>query len=214
MKILIIEDHPLFVEGLRLILGDLVEEPVVLSASHAKQAMAYLESESDIALILLDIGLPEIDGRALIKIIRSHGFGQPVLVVSGSENIQLAQEMIRADAQGYVLKSSALIELRKAVKEVLDGRLYVPAEWRGLVSSEKARSPGDENDLRLKVTDRQLDVLYLMAQGHQNKIIADWLGVSEHTVKTHVQALFDTFKVKNRTACVREAEKLGLLLLS
>ena len=98
MKILIIEDHPLFVEGLRLILSDLVEEPVVLSASHAKQAMAYLESESDISLILLDIGLPEIDGRALIKIIRSHGFEQPVLVVSGSENIQLAQEMIREES--------------------------------------------------------------------------------------------------------------------
>jgi DNA-binding NarL/FixJ family response regulator len=214
MKILIIEDHPLFIEGLRLILDDLVEAAKVLSANHAKQAMAYLESDSEIGLILLDLGLPDIDGRALMKIIRGHGFKQPVLVVTGSENIQLAQEMIRADAQGYVLKSSALLELRKAVKEVLAGQLYVPEEWRGLVSADKANSAGEEGDLRLKVTDRQLDVLYLMAQGHQNKVIADWLGVSEHTVKTHVQALFETFGVKNRTACVREAEKLGLLLLS
>lgn len=214
MKILIIEDHPLFVEGLRLILDDLVDEAKILSASHAKQAMAYLESEPDIALILLDIGLPEIDGRALIKIIRSHDFRQPVLVVSGSENIHLAQEMIRADAQGYVLKSSALLELRKAVKEVLEGRLYVPEEWRGLVSGKKNGGDHEDNDFHLKITDRQLDVLYLMAQGHPNKVIAGWLGVSEHTVKTHVQALFETFGVKNRTACVREAERLGLLLVS
>jgi DNA-binding NarL/FixJ family response regulator len=122
--------------------------------------------------------------------------------------------MIRADAQGYVLKSSALVELRKAVKEVLAGQLYVPEEWRGLVTADKGFGGAEEGDLRLKVTDRQLDVLYLMAQGHPNKIIADWLGVSEHTVKTHVQALFETFDVKNRTACVREAEKLGLLLLN
>lgn len=214
MKILIIEDHPLFVEGLRLILDDLVTEAEVLSANHARQAMAYLDAEPEIGLILLDLGLPDIDGRALMKIIRGHGFRQPVLVVTGSENIQLAQEMIRADAQGYVLKSSALVELRNAVKEVLAGQLYVPQEWRGLITSDKGFGGAEEGDLRLKVTDRQLDVLYLMAQGHPNKIIADWLGVSEHTVKTHVQALFETFGVKNRTACVREAEKLGLLLLN
>jgi len=214
MKILIIEDHPLFVEGLRLILDDLVEQGEILSASHAKQAMALLESEPEIGLILLDLGLPEIDGRALLKIIRSHDFRQPVLVVTGSENVQLAQDMIRADAQGYVLKSSSLVELRKAVGDVLAGHLYVPEEWRGLVTTEKDETDGDSSDLRLKITDRQRDVLYLMAQGHPNKIIADWLGVSEHTVKTHVQALFETFGVKNRTACVREAEKLGLLLLN
>lgn len=213
MKILIIEDHPLFVEGLRLILDDLFDQVKILSASHAKRAMALLESETDIRLILLDIGLPEIDGRALIKIIRGQGFKQPVLVVSGSENIQLAQEMMRSDAQGYVLKSSALLELRKAVKTVLNGDHYVPEEWRGLLSGENAHTHNNDN-LHVKITDRQLDVLYLMAQGHSNKVIAGWLGVSEHTVKTHVQALFETFSVKNRTACVREAEKLGLLMLN
>ncbi len=211
MKILIIEDHPLFVEGLRLILDDLFDQAEIVSASHAKQALTLLESEADIKLILLDIGLPEIDGRALIKIIRGRGYKQPVLVVSGSENIQLAQDMMRSDAQGYVLKSSALVELRKAVKEVLNGGQYVPEEWRGLLSGDKKQA-GD--DIRVKITNRQLDVLYLMAQGHQNKVIADWLNVSEHTVKTHVQALFEAFAVKNRTACVREAEKHGLLMIS
>ena len=142
---------------------------------------------------------------------RSNGFKQPILVVTGSESIQLAQEMMRADVHGYILKSSALLELRKAVKEVLAGRRYVPQEWEGLLTKDKKSSEGD---LRIKITDRQLDVLYLMAQGHPNKIIADWLGVSEHTVKTHVQALFEVFEVKNRTACVREAEKLGILTIS
>ncbi len=212
MKILIIEDHPLFVEGLRLILDDLFSDAEVLSASHAKQALAILESDPDIRLVLLDIGLPEIDGRALIKIMRGKGYEQPVLVVSGSENIQIAQDMMRSDAQGYVLKSSALVELRKAVKVVLSGGQYVPEEWRGLLGGEN-KPTNNSDDIRIRITDRQLDVLYLMAQGHQNKVIADWLSVSEHTVKTHVQALFEAFAVKNRTACVREAEKHGLLML-
>lgn len=214
MKILIVEDHPLFVEGLVLVLEELVKGAEVLIASHAKEATRYLELHDDIGLILMDIGLPEIDGRALLKIIRGQGYEQPVLIVSGSENLQIAQDLMRSDAQGYVLKSSALLDLRKGISEVLAGRKYVPQEWQGLLSKDGAGSAGGDSELGIKITDRQRDVLYLMAQGHPNKIIAGWLGVSEHTIKTHVQALFESFNVKNRTACVREAEKLGLLTLN
>lgn len=211
MKVLIVEDHPLFVEGLRIIVDELADRPEIFCADHAKRAMGYLEAHPDIGLILLDIGLPEVDGRALIKIIRGQGYSQPLLVVSGSENVQLAQEMIRADAQGYVLKSSPLVELRKAVSLVLNGGRYVPQEWEGLLGDS---GDGAAAAAKLRITDRQLDVLYLMAQGHPNKVIAGWLGVTEHTVKTHVQALFDSLEVHNRTACVREAERLGLLNLN
>lgn len=206
MKILIIEDHPLFVEGLRMILDDLVDHPELFCAQDAKSAMATLEEHADIDLILLDIGLPDVDGRALIKIIRNHGYERPLLVVSASENLQLAQEMIHSDAQGYVLKSSPLLELRNAVAKILKGEHYIPREWEGLISESATEYANG-----LRITGRQLDVLYLLAQGHSNKIIAGWLGVSEHTVKTHVQALFETLGVRNRTACVREAERLGLL---
>lgn len=209
MKILVIEDHPLFVEGLRIILDDLIKEPEVLHANHAKPAMELLEANPDINLIMLDVGLPDVDGRALIKIIRGQNYEHPILVVSGSENIQLAQEMIRADAQGYVIKSSPLLELRKAISTVMKGGRYVPAEWQSLLSNDV-----ESTAAQYKITERQLDVLYLMAQGHPNKVIANWLGVSEHTVKTHIQALFDSLNVRNRTACVREAERLGLLTTS
>ena len=209
MKILIVEDHPLFVEGLRIILDDLLVGPEVLHANHAHPALELLEQNPDISMIMLDIGLPDIDGRALIKIIRSKGFGQPILVVSGSESVQLAQEMIRADAQGYVIKSSPLLQLRKAISDVLNGGRYVPEQWSEILK-ETVETPAG----KLRITDRQLDVLYLLAQGHPNKVIAGWLGVSEHTIKTHIQALFDTLNVRNRTACVREAERLGLLAVS
>ncbi len=210
MKILIIEDHQLFVEGLSIILGDLVENPEILCANTAKQALNILSKSEDIKLILMDIGLPDIDGRALLKIIRSQGYEQPLLVVSGSESVQVAQEMMAADAQGYVMKSSALVELRKALQKVMQGEQYLPEDWQGLVD---AGGSGDPRVIAksLKITERQLDVLYLLAQGHPNKIIADWLGVTEHTVKSHIQALFDALGVHNRTACVREAERLGLI---
>lgn len=211
MKILIVEDHQLFVEGLKIILAGLTDKPEVLCANNAKEALKILERTPDISLILMDIGLPDINGRALLKIFRTQGYQQPLLVVSGSESVQVAQDMLSAGAQGYVMKSSPLLELHKAIKTVLGGKRYVPEEWQGLVEDK-----GDKQDVKtvakhLKVTDRQLDVLYLLAQGHPNKIIADWLGVTEHTVKTHIQALFDVLRVHNRIACIREAERLGLL---
>lgn len=209
MKILIVEDHQLFVEGLRIILSSLTDEPQIFCANNARQALDILVQAPDINLILMDIGLPDINGRALLKIFRAQGYEQSILVVSGSESIQLAQEMIGAGAQGYVMKSSPLVELHKAIETVLNGNHYLPEDWKNMLGEEMTSA---RNIARhLKVTDRQLDVLYLLAQGHPNKIIADWLGVTEHTIKTHIQALFDALNVHNRTACIREAERLGLL---
>lgn len=209
MKILIVEDHQLFVEGLRIILSSIADEPEIFCANNAHQALDILTETPDINLILMDIGLPDINGRALLKIFRAQGYEQPLLVVSGSESIQLAQEMMGAGAQGYVMKSSPLVELHKAIETVLSGNNYLPEDWQGMLSEEKGNAKSIAK--HLKVTDRQLDVLYLLAQGHPNKIIADWLGVTEHTIKTHIQALFDVLNVHNRTACIREAERLGLL---
>jgi DNA-binding NarL/FixJ family response regulator len=209
MKILIVEDHQLFVEGLRIILSSLTDEPEIFCANNAQQALDILVRTPDINLILMDIGLPDINGRALLKIFRAQGYEQPLLVVSGSESIQLAQEMMGAGAQGYVMKSSPLVELHKAIETVLAGDGYLPEDWKDMLGGEKNNAKSIAK--HLKVTDRQLDVLYLLAQGHPNKIIADWLGVTEHTIKTHIQALFDALSVHNRTACIREAERLGLL---
>lgn len=209
MKILIVEDHQLFVEGLRIILSSITDEPQIFCANNAQQALDVLTETPDIDLILMDIGLPDINGRALLKIFRAQGYEQPLLVVSGSESIQLAREMMDAGAQGYVMKSSPLIELHKAIETVLNGDHYLPEDWKSMLDGEKGNAKSIAK--HLKVTDRQLDVLYLLAQGHPNKIIADWLGVTEHTIKTHIQALFDVLNVHNRTACIREAERLGLL---
>ncbi|HEY3486774.1 MAG TPA: response regulator transcription factor [Gammaproteobacteria bacterium] len=211
MKILIVEDHQLFIEGLRIILGDLIEAPEIVCANTAARALEVLAKDPAIKLILMDIGLPDIDGRALLKILRSQGYRQPLLVVSGSENVQVAKDMMESDAQGYVLKSASLLELRKALQTVINDGRYIPQEWQELFAL-----PDDDGGPKamakyLHITERQLDVLYLLAKGHSNKAIADWLGVTEHTVKTHIQALFESLGVRNRTACVREAERLGLL---
>jgi DNA-binding NarL/FixJ family response regulator len=176
MKILIVEDHQLFVEGLRIILSSITDEPQIFCANNAQQALDVLTETPDIDLILMDIGLPDINGRALLKIFRAQGYEQPLLVVSGSESIQLAREMMDAGAQGYVMKSSPLIELHKAIETVLTGDHYLPEDWKSMLDGEKGNAKSIAK--HLKVTDRQLDVLYLLAQGHPNKIIADWMGVT------------------------------------
>ncbi|HEX5057107.1 MAG TPA: response regulator transcription factor [Gammaproteobacteria bacterium] len=210
VKILIVEDHQLFIEGLRIILGDLVSAPEILCANTAARALEILGQDPAIKLILMDIGLPDIDGRALLKILRSQGYRQPLLVVSGSENVQIAKDMMESGAQGYVLKSGSLLELRKAMQTVINGGQYIPQGWQDLFAAPDEGGPKAMAKY-LHITERQLDVLYLLAKGHPNKAIADWLGVTEHTVKTHIQALFDALGVRNRTSCVREAERLGLL---
>ncbi len=210
MKGIIVDDHQLFVAGIKHVLKPLAENVEIFESTNAEQCIEELSNDDDMDFMLLDLQLPGLDGLALLEIIKNRWPEIPVLIVTGTQNTQIAQRVIDKGASGYLCKTSAPSEFVKAIECVVRGEIYVSSEHAAFV---RASGVDPNPDIITRFTSRQLEVLNLMAQGHPNKIIASKLGLTEHTVKVHISNIFHTIGVHNRTACVKEAVQLGIVHL-
>lgn len=203
LRLLIVDDHPLFREGLALQLARRQPATTVLQAADAQAIEAALAQEPD--LLLLDWSVPGLDAVPLILRLAALPSPIPVVVVSATENIADIAAALDAGALGFVPKSLEPEDLTRAVDQVLAGQLFLPAAIaRQLASWRRSRSAPT-------LSPRQVEVLALLEAGHSNRQIAETLTISEATVKSHVNALLNLFGTDNRTACVHQARSLGLL---
>lgn len=209
-QILAIDDHPLFVDGLKMLLQQHGRASSVRITNNAADALSLLDQGYEPDLLLLDLNLPGMGGFSLLRILQQRGLMSPILVVSASQSIHDARSALENGAMGFVSKASHSDELLEAIDSVLNGDPYLPPEWRDTLSNS-----GDEARTSLArqagITGRQLEILHLLAQGYANKMIAYELGLSEATVKVHLREVFKALKVTNRTACVKAANDMGLL---
>ncbi|HEB94029.1 MAG TPA: response regulator transcription factor [Gammaproteobacteria bacterium] len=209
MQILLADDHPLFLAGMRHILSQLDETVQVHCAEAGEAALQLLRGEIEFDLLLLDLGLPDTDGLGLLHILREEAIMVPVIVVSASENLHQIRAALAAGALGFIPKSHHAVQMLDAIHEVLDeGEIYLPDDIRAHIDRLVAN---DEIPASQGITSRQRQVLSLLAQGLANKQIAQRLNLTEHTVKAHLGALFQILKVSNRTECAQKAQRLGLL---
>lgn len=210
MKGLIVDDHQLFVAGMKHMLSQLGPDVEIMEASDAESCLQALADTRDLDFLLLDLQLPGLDGMALLEILRHRWSWIPVMVVTGNQDPQIARRVIDAGAAGFLCKTSPPTEFVTAVRKVLSGGVYISPELLPLMNQGNGDA-GSGQSLGSRFTSRQLEVLNLMAQGHPNKIIASKLGLTEHTVKVHISNIFHTMNVHNRTACVKEAVRLGIV---
>ncbi len=210
IQILAIDDHPLFVDGLKMLLQQHGRASSVRVTNNANDTLALLDEGFEPDLILLDLNLPGMGGFSLLRILQQRGLMSPVLVVSASQSIHDARSAVENGAMGFVSKASSSEELLEAIDTVLAGDPFLPKEWRETLAGGKEES-SSSIARRAGITGRQLEILHLLAQGYANKMIAYELGLSEATVKVHLREVFKTLKVTNRTACVKAANDMGLL---
>ena len=206
MKILIIDDHPLLIAGVRDVLHSLDTHVDCVEAGNAAEALQCLRADRDIDVVCLDLNLPDEEGLVLLERIRATRDHLPVLVFSAIADPQVVERALDAGAAGYVVKSSSRGDLVAAFEAFLATGHYVsPALRQALETyrSESARAP--------RLTRRQREVLQLMARGLSNQEIAAELALVESTVKGHVSCLLDLMGAGNRTACVQQAFRFGLL---
>lgn len=197
MKILIVDDHILFAEGMKFLLGSYKEEIETLYASDFKSALSLISNKGLPDLILLDINLSETNGLYLIKEFQSLNIWSPILIVSATDSHSVAEMALEKGALGFVSKSSDSTTLLHAIKTVMNGDIYSPMI--------------NDNANKTKVTSRQYEILCLLSEGMLNKQIALELSISTNTVKAHLHDIFRHFNVSNRTAAVQSAQKSGLL---
>ncbi|MFL6548290.1 MAG: response regulator transcription factor [Povalibacter sp.] len=200
MKILIVDDHPLFRAGFHAVLEQSALDAAVLSVSSIQEALQILQRDSDVGLVLLDVHLRGDDGFNALKVIGTKFPTTACIMISGDEQDGIAARAVAAGASGFIPKSFTADEMVAAIQKVLAGDVFVP---------EKARDThaGESGALTL----RQLEVITMLGRGCSNKEIARALDVAERTVKAHVSAVFEALNVRNRTQAVLAAQRRGFL---
>lgn len=209
MKILVCDDHAVFRDGLRLVLSDLAEEVELLEASDGAQALDVANANPDLELVLMDLQMPGVGGIEGLRRVRREHAAIPVVIVSASEASGEMREVLDAGASGFIPKSFGRTELIAALKLVLAGGVFVPQAALAAPGGGEG-SPERRRQRASRLTERQLEVLSLMARGLTNKEICGVLSIAENTVKTHVKAILEALEATNRTEAAVLARELDL----
>ena len=206
MKILVIDDHPLIVGALVQLLPLIDPALAVLSAGDPAEATRVLDNEPEIALVLLDLGLPGARGLDFLADLKLDYPGVPIAVLSATHDSATVLAALGAGAQGFIPKSVSAEILLDAVRYVLDGGVYLPAGAPAMPAGDGVRIEHGA----LGLTARQTDVLKLLAQGKPNKLICRDLTLSEGTVKVHVSAILKALHVRSRTEAIAVLARRGI----
>ena len=215
MKLLVVDDHPLIREAVQGVVTRLEPGAMVLAVGDSERGFAIADAEPDLDLVLLDLNIPGLAGIPALKAWRRRYPEVPVVVLSSADDRPTVLAAIAAGAAGFIPKSSPNEVLLNALRLVLAGGKYLPPEALAPVAGSGARAAhvATERALSLEtlgLTDRQAQVLKLLAAGKSNKLICRELDLAERTVKAHISAVFRALGVTTRTQAALAAAKLGL----
>lgn len=215
LKALIVDDHPLIQQAMANVLRGLNPAAEIAVAGDFDRALEIGAADGPGPdIVLLDLNLPGLSGIPALKRWRARFPAMPVVVLSALDDRQTVRAAIVAGAAGYIPKSSSNEIMRQALSLVLAGGKYLPPEI--VPSMENARSSSHLQRRHshlagpIDLTERQKDVLRLIAKGASNKNICRGLGLAERTVKVHVTAVLRLLNVTSRTQAAIEAVRLGL----
>ena len=210
IRILIADDHPVVRDGLAAMLGTQPDFDVVATAANGLEAVR-LAAELRPDVVLLDLEMPELDGVEALARLRAASPAVRALVFTAFDTDERILSALRAGAQGYLLKGAPRDELFRAIRVVSQGGSLLQPVVASRLLQRMAQPAATGTPAAL--TNREVDVLRLLAQGRANKEIAASLVISERTVKFHVSAILSKLGAGNRTEAVRLAVQRGLVTM-
>lgn len=220
MKILIADDHELFLNGLEFILISEFSDAQIVKAKSYIDIFDKLENNSNFDVIITDLAMPGANWFDAIVHMHDLVKNTPIIIISAVFDKEILQKTLEIGVAGYISKSSSNAVILSAINLVLAGGVYIPNE---LLSNKIGNKELTEEIKRLKdfeskpnktdkkLTSRQIDVVKAISRGLSNKVIAYELGLTEGTVKVHITVIFKVLGVTNRTAAVMEAVKQGYI---
>ncbi len=203
MNILIVDDHPLFRHALIQAVRYSLPQAQIHETAAVNEFYERLEKGPEPDLVLLDLNLPGASGFSALVHVRAQYPSLPIIVVSAHEETSIIQRSIAHGAMGYIPKSAHPSHIGEAIREVLEGEIWLPPTFPANMNFDPRAA--DETALAERIqslTPQQFRVLMMVAKGLLNKQIAYELEVSEATIKAHVTAIFRKLGVQNRTQAV------------
>ena len=197
VKIMITDDHSMIREGLKQLLeldGDIL---VIEEACNGEDCMAKLQSVIP-DVLLLDINMPGMNGLDVLKEIKNHEIPVNVLVLTVHNEVEYLLRAVEIGISGYILKDSESAELKRAIFAIAKGETYIQPSLIPMLHSKLIQKDAEKEKISL-LTDRELELLKLLALGMLNKEIAERLSITERTVKNHVSNIFKKIDVSDRT---------------
>jgi len=213
-KILIVDDHPLYREGVMSALRGHPLRALVLGASSAGEALKLLDDDPTVDLVLIDLRLGSDDGLQALGLIGARHPSIARMLISAHNSDDIVQAAVRAGAQGFLPKSQSIGEALSGIRTVLEGGVYWPDAGRSgrPPGAGPRKSPMEVGAVTLHgLTIRQLEVLHLLGEGKSNAEIAEDLRISERTAKAHLKGIFDALGVDTRVKALVRAREWGLL---
>ena len=217
IKVLMVDDHALFRDGMRYVLQQLADEVEVIDSGNLVDGMKQAASNPDIDLALLDLNMPGSSGVKSILEFHQSNPGIPLVVVSGSDQREDIEKVMEYGAMGFISKLSSSKIMLGALRMVLDGGIYLPPQLLQQAMVGLDQGGNDKRSVRGNknwLTTRQMQTLQLLAEGLSNKEISDRMNLAEGTVKIHTAAVYQALRVNSRLEAVSAARRLGFLPLN
>ena len=213
MKLILADDHTLFRNGLALLLKAHSADCEIWEGDGLDAALAEAQSHPDATIALLDLHMPGMEGVQGIRRFVELNPALPLIILTGAEDPQQIQDVLAAGASGFIPKSSTPAVMLSAIQLVLSGGTYIPPQALSNAStSAPSRAVSNVREhAQTQLTERQMQVLRLLAAGKPNKAICRELDIEEGTVKAHIATIFRVLDVVNRTQAATVARETGLL---
>ena len=204
IKIIVVDDHPMVIEGMKAMLNQIRYVELCATASNAYEAMEKVK-ENQPDLVITDINMPEISGVELTSKLKKEFPNLKIIGMSTFNERSYISQMIQNGADGFLVKSASKEEIETAISSVLDGKMYL--------SSDAGISNSEQKELKNQptLTRREKEILTLISEGFTNPQIAEKLFISLYTVETHRKNLLSKFNTNNTASLIKIAATNGLL---
>lgn len=205
MKIFLVDDHAILLDGIKSILEKEPTLKVIGEANTAEVALEFIK-QNEVDLLITDFNLPEMDGLALVRLVKKISPITKIIMLSMHDEVHLVKEILKEGINGYILKNDSHKELLSAIAAVDAGKIYLSNDINKIIINS-LQFPDEERML----TDREREILKLIAKEFSNRDIADQLFISERTVETHRKNIFRKTKTNSLVGLIKFAYANNLI---
>lgn len=208
MQILVTDDHPIVLEGVRMVLQSIASQAVIHVAANGKEALDILEN-NPLDLVFLDIALPDINGVELCRVIRSRYSHLKIVGFSANQEIAIVSDFIKSGGNGFLIKTADKADYSNCIHTVLKDELYLDPDLKNKLL-EQLITPKEIRNFP-SITRREKEILMLLMEGKSGPQIAKELFLSPFTVETHRKNLMQKYQVNNLQSLIIRLKELGVI---